>query len=1010
MPILRTEQIWLFGKRYDFNLYDCGVVLDPHEYDNTHQQKNQIVLHFTAGNSSAHNTVNYWNSRVPLPNFICKHYDDPPATRHLYGSNVAGNCTTPGHGKLVRSGNRASAHYVVELAEDRESAAQLYVDIAELVDSSFTTWHGQVVNANSIGIEHANVGNDWNAARGHNVFVLPNNPADSTPPNSRRPADYNRWFHSTRTFPANVSNLDFRSDLQAYQEEQYLGMILLLRYLCIKHRIARRFLGDTTAEKMQRWWNYQAVGDITSPLTQSKLMRFRGILSHMNCHIDKICGGPAMHRNRLFRGIIDEWWLPVQFQASERGYYTGPFDPRPHEPSYVRWSTAGRHSELFHDADLDTLQETKSYFNFDHLEWYYANGERADLSGTFPVGFNKTWHGGIHLSPPATNLKVYAAASGTIVAARLGGDQATEADIDWGSQRFILIRHCVYTEREANPGGGMRTNYQAAPKYIFTIYMHLAPFADLGAPDPDNPLWFNYWLRHRTVRSDANSVFCPNVEVSVGDWLGECGTYKGNRIIHFEVVSKDELTVAPWDGANYRIHDPSGSVLCTVASIDRFVQDRQGNGIDTLDVLRAARELRRVKSFHKSEWALANADALKPVIPDYFAAFRERIWARLKNFMWVSDAVAQCSDLSSQLCDAKGMMWHYHPFTFMKFVNELVAEDNGQVSEPDAANTNVSLENGYLTDFVSFASGTAVAAPADQQTVRPFDVSTNSDLQGNSYRYHFTRADIACSAATPHLPGPTPPVKTIFHMTLLDVLEDIRFVFKATIKVVRGHLCVGHSANTIPNQALCVLGTAAGLQKHFAGLAVDIQPATTNPASCRSLWTASLNASAQLRATCGEHGGEPSRAGLEAVTFALHDLRVSTIPALQTKLQAGTALTAAEANSCILHLELIIEETPVIWECWIRRPTQATAVELNLFTVIGTYPSKAAAEAERESVMEVVKQDVTGWKCTVSSNSVATSVRLENGGIVGVYYQVTDAEREKGSGDAWPQEGQPDLI
>jgi len=1009
MPILRTEQIWLFGKRTDFNLYDCGAALDAREYDNHHQQKNQIVLHFTAGNSSARNTVNYWNSRAPLPNFICKRWDDPPATRHQYGAAAAGNCVTPGHGALKRSGNRASSHYVVGLSQDQEDAGQTYVDIAELVDSSFSTWHGQIVNTNSIGIEHANVGNDWNAAQ-HDAMAVPANAGDFFHGNGqtdRRPTDYNRWFHSSRTFPASSSNLDFRTDLQAYQEEQYLGMILLLRFLCIKHRIPRRFLGETTDEKMQRWWNFHAAGDTTSPLTQSKLMRFRGILSHMNCHIDKICGGPAMHRNRLFRGIIDEWWPPVQFLAIERGYYTGTLDPQPNQPSYIRWDSGGnRHSDLFHDADLDSLQETKSYFNFDHLSWYYANGERAELFGTFPIGFNKSWHGGIHLSPPDTNRKVYAAASGMIVAARLGGDPATEADPDWGSQRFVLIRHCVYTEREANPGGGTRTNYAVDPKYIFTLYMHLAAFADLSSPHDDNPLWFNFWLRHRASASDANAVFCPNVPVSVGDWLGECGTYFGRRIIHFEVVSKEELTVAPWNDTRHRIHDPSGSMLCTVPQIDQFVQDTQGDGIDTLDVLAASRELRLVKSFHKSEWALDSADALKPVIPDFFVAYRQKRWARLKNFMWVSAAIAACPDLTSQLCDARGLMWHYHPITFMNFVNHMIAEDNGQVSEPDTNNTNVSLNDDYLTDFITFAAGASTPASADAQILRPFDVSVNN------FEYHFTRADVACSAPPPHNPEPTPPDKTIFHLTLLDVLENIRFQFNAPLTVVRAHLCEGHAANTIPNQAFCVLGTAAALNKHYGGHAVDIRPATVNPHNCQTLWNAALLAAASLRSSCGEHAGEPSRADLDAKGFVLHDLRVSTLPALQTKLTQNIALTAAQANTCVLHLELVLEETVTYWECWLRAQTRATAVEIGLYGLVGTYSSKADAEAERPAPAELVTQDAAGWKVVINWHCTAAKVRLQGAGIIGAYLGVSFAESEKAAGtaDAWPVEQPPDLY
>jgi hypothetical protein len=659
---------------------------------------------------------------------------------------------------------------------------------------------------------------------------------------------------------------------------------------------------------------------------------------------------------------------------------------------------------LFHDISLNTLHETTSYFNFDHLEWYYANAERRDLFGTFPISFNLSWHGGVHLSPPASNNKVYAAASGTIVAARLGGDHATEVDPQWGSQRFVLIRHCVYTQTEHNPGGGTRTNYTVAPEYIFTLYMHLADFGgNLGAPDPGYPPWFNYWLRHRAPGVNPSAVFCPNVEVAAGDWLGECGTYFRQRMIHFEVVSRNELTVSPWDDPRVRIHDDSGTMLCTVPLIDRFVRGQLHDGIDLLDVLRAARDLRQVKSYNKSEWALANADALKPVIPDPLSAYREHYWSSLRHFMWVSEALRACPDLSAQLCDATGMMWHYHPFTFMKFVNQLVAEENGQVSEPDTANTNVSLENGYLTDFVNFAGGVAAPAAADNHPLRPFDVSVAANA------YHFTRADIACSGPAPHNPGLAPPTKTLFNMSLLDVLESIRIQLNASVIVVRSHFCAGHSADTPANQALCILGTVASLQKHFTGLAADIRPAAVNPHSCQALWDAALLVGGQLRGSCSLHGGEPSRADLDATVSSVHDLRVSTLPPLQTKLTNHTALTAAEANTCILHLELILETTPVRWECWLRTHTRATAVELVFLGVVGTFASKADAEAERASPAELVTQVPSGWTSTVITNCSAIRVRLQGGGIVGVYDQQVRAEEEKVAGNAWPAEGQPDL-
>src|SRR5271168_358593 len=359
----RTENIWLFGQLQDFNIYESTLALaNSHFRQGPHgsvlqMQKNQIILHTTDGNGTAHQTIDGWN-----------------------GDNV----------------NFPSANFIVELARHRLNAAQPYSDVTEVVPSEQVSFHAQIMNNNSIGIEHTNITNVWESDRDLPSFVAPLNAADSSPrpaphptpahPHPHvetrlRPGDYNRWYHVKRsgphvigdTYATNVSNLDFATDVKAFEEEQYLAMILLLRFLCIKHRIPRRFFGDTLAEKMQRWWNFHVPDphhpgmpdpshpDITTPETQSKLMRFRGILAHINCHKDKICGGPAVHRNRLFRGITDEWWMPVQLHAAERGYYTGPFDPpdsqtaTPNDQSYVRWTTAGMQNELFHAIKLEAL-------------------------------------------------------------------------------------------------------------------------------------------------------------------------------------------------------------------------------------------------------------------------------------------------------------------------------------------------------------------------------------------------------------------------------------------------------------------------------------------------------------------------------------------------------------------------------------------------------------------------------------------------------------------------------
>ncbi len=65
--VKRTEPIWLFGSKRDFRIYDCGLVLNAAQYlqdghGGARRQKNQIVLHFTAGNNPGRGTVDWWNT------------------------------------------------------------------------------------------------------------------------------------------------------------------------------------------------------------------------------------------------------------------------------------------------------------------------------------------------------------------------------------------------------------------------------------------------------------------------------------------------------------------------------------------------------------------------------------------------------------------------------------------------------------------------------------------------------------------------------------------------------------------------------------------------------------------------------------------------------------------------------------------------------------------------------------------------------------------------------------
>ena len=124
------------------------------------------------------------------------------------------------------------------------------------------------------------------------------------------------------------------------------------------------------------------------------------------------------------------------------------------------------------------------------------------------------WHGGVHFPVSDADPWVYAAASGTIVAARLNPTN-TPTDAEFGSQRFILIRHGIYPFTENDPEGtGQRINYSEPaqrdrngnptnPVYIFSLYMIHLSLAPAGAVQVNVPTDANQaklWVGISTIK------------------------------------------------------------------------------------------------------------------------------------------------------------------------------------------------------------------------------------------------------------------------------------------------------------------------------------------------------------------------------------------------------------------------------------------------------------------------------------------------------------------------------
>src|SRR5712691_10680270 len=56
------HQLWAFGQSFDFYVVTSTIALNGANFRAARHQKTQIVLHNTAGNSSAEDTITMWNT------------------------------------------------------------------------------------------------------------------------------------------------------------------------------------------------------------------------------------------------------------------------------------------------------------------------------------------------------------------------------------------------------------------------------------------------------------------------------------------------------------------------------------------------------------------------------------------------------------------------------------------------------------------------------------------------------------------------------------------------------------------------------------------------------------------------------------------------------------------------------------------------------------------------------------------------------------------------------------
>jgi len=885
-----------FGRQYSQHFVTLDTALAANRQVAGARQKRMIVLHSTVDNRGGPFWLSSWNNGAR------------PASAHFVVERDAET-------RFTRTG--AFTGIALLALDDRR-----FSDAVQIAPTTAQTYHsGPIGNTQGIGIEVSNRVDTIANADATNEPSIIGNYADHDGGRAirlRRPADENRWYRLPSAFRGGSNDLTLpeqQRDFQFWEDVQYGSLILLIRRLCVMHRIPRRMLGVTASEARDMYT--QSGGTSVSVKNPSTLRRmramvheFRGIMVHHNV-ATKPCPG-VIHRNRIYRGIIDDWWMPIAVKM--RAYYTGPFEMPPFTAGaptrhgLFHWDGHALGGTVVKTADLGLLYDAESHFDTREIDGYYTRVEHGH--GGFPVGTNGAPHGGVHFRVPAGNRGVFAAASGTIVAARLASEPTTETDPQFGSQRFVLIRHAIHIHHEVDPSGAgpedRRIDYNQVV-WVFSLYMHLGPVANLGQEDDHNPPWLNHWFRRNpgvslTFEGDAGAgtsamgvkgqVFCPDIEVNVGDLLGTVAGYAGDPdAFHFEIFSGRSTELGsdpaafgatPWDDTSFRFDDTSNAA-----------QREDLFGPDGEPYLERLWVRRSVKFRGVSEWAFTEED-LVPFVPN--ERRRALMMIHVDRFNWVADAIAVCPNLAQgdQFGGSDGVFWHYHPVTFMAHMANVIRRESHEFSEHeqiDETLTNVVVDDdGFIVRFVNYDASTSSFqdVAADGRNIR------SSQRSDDDRDFSFRRDEVACLQEVAAGTGST---TTKFSFGLLEIIEQFRLFHDEPVTVQSAFLRDPHVI--VEN---CCTGDLAMARRHGDGVAIDVRPRTQTPTHVRRFWE-NLNAFvAEIEGHLDHACGNAAFGELPANCTGLRVL--ATPDAVSAKLAAGDALTTAEARSFCAHIEL----------------------------------------------------------------------------------------------------------
>lgn len=329
--------------------------------------------------------------------------------------------------------------------------------------------------------------------------------------------------------------------------------------------------------------------------------------------------------------------------------------------------------------------------------------------GFFPVGpwgDKRLWHGGVHLVKGKGD-PVHAPFAGNIVAARMGPPSPV------GSTNFVLMRHDMTVGTHS-----IR---------FWALYYHLADEKDAATP-----------LEWMTSSKDWNpdkrgAVQLLNEPVTAGAHIGRVGTAgpgaASGAQLHFAIFSRDpfvgdlEMLGLETPGKWTQIDGTAGGRFCDTKEILDLIDKNRDGTITEREVADFFRGDSQRSAMHyfavmfKSEWS-GTADEWKLALKTAkdFADIDDRTLGRYiddqitPNLWWTKDVAAH-TGLSRD-----GVVIHYHPISFVKFVNEKMLET-------------MAAEEGIGKYDVGEASATPEGVTDDRE-----------DLEGSSF---FSEEDVA---------------------------------------------------------------------------------------------------------------------------------------------------------------------------------------------------------------------------------------------------------------------------